>query len=131
MARGKPDFAHLPVTIRRWKGFKRQRIEIHRDLVTVTERAVFGEKKWAEPVSAYKGVLLRTSIGPGGYYEGIPIFSNVRYYRLELAHLEHEKTLLLYETNDLTPLSARVFEMWEPAARTLNLPALKQTPDDG
>ena len=33
MAMRKPDFTHLPVTIRRWKGLRMEKIEIHRDQI--------------------------------------------------------------------------------------------------
>jgi len=44
MGNDMPDFFHLPVMIRSWKAGKRQIITIDRDLVTITEKRLFGER---------------------------------------------------------------------------------------
>ncbi len=130
MAWGKPNFTRLPVTIRRWKGFKRERIEIHRDQITVTEKGIFGEKKWTEPVSAYKSLLHRTDLqirseSEFGFMGPDRVYLHT-VYLLELIHPNHEKTLLIFRT----PEEKVIRQMWKDAARALNLPALKYVPGD-
>ncbi len=139
MAWGRPDFARLPVTIRRWKGLKREKIEIHRELVTVTERGVFGEKKWTEPMATFEGVLCRMITQIGGDESGAHSLYNI--HLLELIHPEQEKTVLLYQTTSYVghirgfggpfEKEQRVRKMWKDASHALNLPALQQAPDDG
>ncbi len=53
MAWDNPDFTNLPVVIRWSEGGEKQKIEIHRDSITVTESGIFGKKKWLEPVPAF------------------------------------------------------------------------------
>ncbi|NIO21162.1 MAG: hypothetical protein GTN76_10580 [Candidatus Aenigmarchaeota archaeon] len=84
---GIPDITYLLVTIRRLKFGKRQTIEIHCDLVRVTEKGLFATK-WSEPVSAFKGVLLRKIQRGGGKY-------SFWVHAVELVHPDKDKTLLL------------------------------------
>ncbi len=116
---GIPDFSHLPVTIRRLKFGKRQTIEIHRDLVRVTEKGLF-TTNWNEPVSAFIGVLPRKIIALGG--EQSPDFLHL----VELVHPDKDKNLLLYKT----PGKKRMRKLWEDAACALDLALLEET-DDG
>ncbi|MFX0201335.1 MAG: hypothetical protein ACFFCW_34910 [Candidatus Hodarchaeota archaeon] len=114
---GIPDFSHLPVTIRRLKLGKRQSIEIHRDLVRVTEKGLFATK-WNEPVSAFKGVLLRQIVGGGGQYAHVA-------HLVELVHPDKDKTLRLYKSLRVE----EVRKLREDAACALDLPLLDETVD--
>lgn len=118
MAMKIPDFSHLPVTVRRWKLGKRQTIEIHRDLVRVTEKGLFATK-WDEPVSAFEGVLRRkdTQITGGEHV------SMVTYYLVELVHPDTKKTLRLYQANK----EVGIRKLWKDVACALDLPALDET----
>jgi hypothetical protein len=44
MGNDMPDFFHRPVMSRGWKAGKRQIITMDRDLVTITEKGLFGER---------------------------------------------------------------------------------------
>ena len=127
MAMRKPDFTHLPVTIRRWKGLRMEKIEIHRDQITVTERGLFGKTKWTESVSAFRGLLRRTdlAIGVGGGVMA-PTASEYTNHLLELVHPEKEKTVLLF----VTTKEEIIRKMWKDAAHSLDLPDLEPEPDN-
>ncbi len=109
------DFSRFPVTIR-------GTIEIERDLVRVTGMGVFGEQKWEEPVSAFRGVLRRTDLEPRAVYGGT---YRVRVHRVELVHPDSGKTLLLYQADT----DEGIRKVWRDAARALDLPALDETTD--
>jgi len=118
----KPDFSYLPVIINRGKLFKRQTIEISRELVRVTGKGSFAAQ-WDEPVSAFKGILRRTdedtSIGMPEYGGGM----KVTIFLVELVHPDRRKTILLYKSDT----EEVIRKLWKDAARTLHLPALDET----
>jgi hypothetical protein len=116
---GIPDFSYLPVTIRRLKFGKRQTIEIQRDLVRVTEKGLFATK-WSEPVSAFKGVLVREIMVGGGRYSSPHVC-----HLIELVHPDKDKTLLLYKTTR----EEEMHKLREDAACALDLPLLDKIAD--
>ena len=146
MAWDNPEFTHLPVTIRRWKGFKREIIDIRRDTITVTEVGVFSKKRWVEPVSAYEGVLLESKIGvkywgdddaetPTKVYpwEERPSWDDKVelsvIHRVILVHSDQDKTLLVFEAVDQRSDEElrEIRKTWMDAVHALGLPALERS----
>lgn len=88
-----------------------------REAVTYSGRGLLGRRKWQEPLSSYRGVLMSQRL------EG----RNGTIYLLTLKHRERRSRDILLFYEELTPLCIR--ERQEHCARLLGLPALTETAD--
>lgn len=121
MSNDKPEFSHLPMTIRGSKIFGRSTIEIDRDMVRIVETGPFADN-WEEPLSAYEGVLRETEVYEPGFLDRSTGYT---YHRVVLLHPDRKRTLRLYTSHK----DDGIRKVWEDAARALGLPALHETPD--
>lgn len=82
---------------------------------TVAERGLFGERQWAEPLTAYQGVMRRTR-------HVRTKNRNYTLYIIDLLHRDSDRSINLY--TDTTERGFRA--IWEEYARRLRLPAFEE-----
>ncbi len=94
----------------------RKTIRIDDEHVSVDSRSIFGRKTWTEPLSGYRGILLRSEYHSGGKNR-----SSYTLYIVELYHENRKKRIRLYQS--LSPSDFRRF--WQESCRYLNMPGLE------
>jgi hypothetical protein len=119
MAWKKPDSSKQPVRFSQWSVRQgRVTVEIDSTTVNVTTTGLSGRNHWSEPLSSFTGVFRRgilKNYGEGGFLET---------YYVELLHPVPGKTVSLYSSSEL----ADAHKKWKEVARSLNLPAVEDTP---
>ncbi len=100
--------------------FKKKRIRIDSEGVSVDEKGLFGAKSWSEPLSRYKGVASREEYHSGG--KNSPSYT---LYIVELAHDEKDKVITLYSSKAQDGHR----RIWEDYCRKLNLNAVEKDGD--
>lgn len=99
--------------------FNKKTVSISKKNVQVSERSLFGDKQWEEPLKNYQGILNEPE------YKSTGSERSRRTYKVNTIKLHHEdpeKTIKIFET-----LSDEGFrERWENTARLFALPALEK-----
>lgn len=98
----------------------RKEVRLDAESVTVRTRGLVGRKAWTEPLSAYRGVMLRSKWEAGG--------RNQQAYQVFLVELQHEdpkKTVEIFQSRSDKGWHAT----WREVSLRFRLLALEETPE--